>query len=89
MNCVAGMEKDKISLDDFLQSGHTLLGGDLMETGFVTQREKTAKTACFRLSPEKRLCPRFDNVGIALYPVAERGKMGFRVVSDFCQEHIM
>jgi len=60
-----------------------------METGFVAQREKTARAEGFRLDPEKRLCPLFDSAGIALYPVAQRGKMGFRVVSDFCQEHIM
>ena len=60
-----------------------------METGFVVQKKKTAQANGFRLDPEKRLCPLFDSAGIALFPVAERGKMGFRVVSDFCQEHIM
>ncbi len=60
-----------------------------METGFVAEREKTAQADGFRLAPEKRLCPLFDSAGIALYPVARRGKMGFRVVSDFCHEHIM
>jgi len=60
-----------------------------METGYIADREKTAHTLCFRLDPGKRLCPLFDSACIALYPVAERGKMGFRVVSDFCQEHIM
>jgi len=64
-------------------------GGDRVETGFVTEKEKTAQASCLRIDPERRLCPRFDSTGIAMFPVAERGKMGFRVVSDFCQEHIM
>ena len=42
-----------------------------------------------RIDPEKRLVPLFDSVGIALFPVAEREKMGMRVLSNFCEEHIM
>ena len=41
-----------------------------------------------RLEPEKRLCPLFDPVGIAEFPVAEPGEMGYRVVDNFCEEHI-
>jgi len=41
-----------------------------------------------RLDPETRLAPRFDSVGIAKFPVAEPGEMGFRVLDDFTEEHI-
>ena len=41
-----------------------------------------------RLEPEKRLCPLFDPVSIAEFPVAEPGEMGSRVVDNFCEEHI-
>ena len=41
-----------------------------------------------RLEPEKRMCPIFDPDTIAKFPVAEPGKMGFRVVDNFCEEHI-
>ena len=32
-----------------------------------------------RLDPETRLAPRFDSTGIAMFPIAEPGEMGFRV----------
>lgn len=41
-----------------------------------------------RIEPEKRLCPAFDPVTIAEFPVAEPGEMGFRVLDNFCEEHI-
>ena len=41
-----------------------------------------------RLEPEKRLCPAFDLETIAVFPVAEPGEMGFRVLDNFCEEHI-
>ena len=41
-----------------------------------------------RLDPETRLAPRFDSAGIAKFPVAEPGEMGFRVLDDFTEEHI-
>ena len=42
-----------------------------------------------RLDPEQRLVSRFDSAGIAKYPVAEPGEMGFRVVDDAVEEHMM
>lgn len=45
--------------------------------------------ACFRLEPDKRLVPRFDSCCIAQFQVAKPGKMGFRVVDDCCEDHIM
>lgn len=47
------------------------------------------QTDCIRLSPEDRLCPKFDSCSIALHPVASREDMGVRVVDDCAEEHIM
>ncbi|MBQ6987061.1 MAG: hypothetical protein IJR48_03510 [Oscillibacter sp.] len=46
------------------------------------------KTPVLRIEPEKRLCPLYDPETIARYPVAEPGEMGFRVLDNFCEEHI-
>jgi hypothetical protein len=42
-----------------------------------------------RIEPEKRICPAFDPVSAAVFPVAEPGEMGMRVLDNFCEEHIM
>ncbi len=42
-----------------------------------------------RLDPERRLCAKFDADSIVKFPVAERGKMGFRVEDNCAEEHIM
>jgi hypothetical protein len=60
-------------------------GGDPMLKGTVDRQEKTPT---LRLEPEKRLCPAFDPVSIAKFPVAAPGEMGVRVLDDFCEEHI-
>lgn len=41
-----------------------------------------------RLEPEKRMCPIFDPDSIAKFPVAPPGEMGYRVLDNFCEEHI-
>ncbi len=41
-----------------------------------------------RLDPSVRLCANFDSAGLALYPIAEPGEMGFVVVDNFPEEHI-
>lgn len=41
-----------------------------------------------RLEPEKRMCPIFDPVTIAKFPVAPPEDMGYRVLDNFCEEHI-
>ncbi len=51
-------------------------------------KKKDVATADLRLSPEKRLCPRFDEESIAMFPVADPGEMGFRVVDNCPEEHI-
>ena len=61
-----------------------------MTTDFVTDQKRTAAPRdSLRLDPAGRLVPRFDPAGIAKFPVAEPGQMGFRVLDDCCQEHIM
>ena len=42
-----------------------------------------------RLDPEQRLSPKFDSASIAKFPVAKPGKMGFRVVDNAAEEHMM
>lgn len=41
-----------------------------------------------RLDPETRIAPRFDSTGIARFPIAAPGEMGFRVLDDVTEEHI-
>lgn len=41
------------------------------------------------ISPEKRICPSYDYLSIASYRVATPGKMGFRVVDNCAEEHMM
>lgn len=53
-----------------------------------TKIDEESSRACFRIEPEKQLCPIYDEVGIRTFPVAEPDDMGFRVVDDFVQEHI-
>ncbi len=50
---------------------------------------KKKKTEDLRLAPQDRLCPKFDEESIALFPVADPGEMGFRVVDNCAEEHIM
>ncbi len=42
-----------------------------------------------RLSPEKRLCAKFDELSIANFPVARPGEMGMRVLDNCAEEHMM
>ena len=51
------------------------------------KRKKTADD--LRLDPESRICPKFDATSIALFPVADPGEMGLRVVDNCAEEHIM
>lgn len=58
-------------------------GGDGMK-----ETEHIRDFPVLRLDPELRLCPQFDSESIALFPVATREEMGFRVLDNFCEEHI-
>lgn len=53
------------------------------------KNNRSGETATLRLEPEKRLCPAFDPVSIAEFPVGAPGEMGVRVLDNFCEEHIM
>ena len=64
---------------------HTVPGGDPVPK---STNDEPSRTPCLRLEPEKRLCPLFDPVTIAEFPVAAPGEMGFRVLDNFCEEHI-
>ena len=50
---------------------------------------KEKETEDLRLSPQKRMCPKFDEESISLFPVADQGEMGVRVVDNCAEEHIM
>ena len=54
----------------------------------MSKKNKNNKTPALRLEPEKRVCPAYDPVTIAKYPVAEPDEMGFRVLDNFTEEHI-
>lgn len=49
---------------------------------------KRVKTVDLRLEPDKRLCPKFDEMSIALFPVAKPGEMGVRVLDNCAEENI-
>lgn len=42
-----------------------------------------------RISPQYRLCNKFDATSIAEFTVAKPGKMGMRVLDNCAEEHIM
>lgn len=68
-------EKRRQAIHEVIAMSHTNAGNPIDQS--------------LRINPEKRLVPLFDSVGIALFPVAEQEKMGMRVLSNFCEEHIM
>lgn len=56
----------------------------------MSKRKKKQKLPeDLRLDPEHRLVPKFDSTSIAKFPVAEPEEMGFRVVDNCPEEHIM
>ncbi len=58
----------------------------------MPDRKKPKKSPApedLRLSPELRLCNKFDPDSIALFPVARPGEMGVRVVDNCAEEHMM
>lgn len=59
----------------------------------VKHMKRKTESGCrgeeLRVDPEQRLCPKFDSTSIALFPTAEPGDMGFRVLDDCAEEHIM
>lgn len=53
------------------------------------KQESAPKADDLRVSPELRLCPKFDSTSIANFPVASRDQMGMRVLDNCAEEHIM
>ena len=49
---------------------------------------RRSRMPALRIEPEKRLCPLFDPVSIAEFPVAEPEEIGVRVLDNCCEEHI-
>jgi len=47
------------------------------------------KAEDLRLNPRQRLCSNFDEQSIARFPLAAPDEMGFRVVDNCAEEHIM
>ncbi|WP_251445939.1 hypothetical protein [Vermiculatibacterium agrestimuris] len=61
-----------------------------METGVSVKKKRTARPAdSLRLDPENRLCSQWDATSIRKFQLASWERMGFQVLDDFCQEHIM
>ena len=50
-------------------------------------KKNKAEDIC--LDPSTRICPKFDKTGIALFPVADIGEMGVRVLDNCAEEHTM
>ena len=59
-----------------------------MRQAQAPQKKSPSLPPALRIEPEKRLCPAFDPVSIATFPVAEPEEMGYRVLDNFCEEHI-
>lgn len=78
----------------FQTSSHTRLNSRAYFQGVIVVSEKKKKkwnnpAQDLRISPELRLCPKFDPVSIADFSVAPRGEMGVRVLDNCAEEHIM
>ena len=50
---------------------------------------KKNKTEDLRLNPEARICPAFDTVSIKKFQAPDRDEMGFPVLDNCAEEHIM
>ena len=47
------------------------------------------KTEDLQLDPTARLCPKFDPESIILFPVADPGEIGMRILDNCAEEHII
>ena len=57
----------------------------------MSKRKKSDRadaTDNLRLSPEQRLCPRFDEVSVKSFPAPSREDMGVRVLDNCAEENI-
>ena len=91
--CHKDMESEGLELAEengwVFARGTTLGGDDGIAVAMMLALLADETLPAPRLDPETRLCPAFDSAGIALFPVARPDEMGFRVVDNFCEEHIM
>ena len=58
----------------------------------MTRKKKLrgpAEKSELRISPDKRLVEKFDAGNMAEFPIASESEMGFRVMDDCAEEHIM
>ncbi|MEG1683113.1 MAG: hypothetical protein RR295_04730 [Oscillospiraceae bacterium] len=55
----------------------------------MSKKTSTDGFPTLRLDPQETLCPQFDSMSIALFPVAKPGEMGLPIVDDCCFEHRM
>ena len=55
----------------------------------MKQKKPRSRKEDLRLSPEKRLCPKFDAQSLARFPVAGEEEMGVTVVDNCAEEHMM
>ena len=55
----------------------------------TSQQPDPAPPLELRTDPQLRMNSKFDSTAIAGFPVASPGRMGFRVVDDCAEEHIM
>ena len=53
------------------------------------KKKPSPASDCLRIAPEQRIACKFDAASIAKFPVAEPGKMGFRMLDDCAEEHQM
>ena len=65
-------------------------GNGRSEADRMGKKKKARRESdCLRIAPEQRIAGKFDAASIAKFPVAEPGKMGFRVLDDCAEEHQM
>ena len=55
----------------------------------MSKKNRTIPTMDLRLNPEERLCPAFDSVSIKKFAAPAPGEMGFRVLDNCAEEHMM
>ena len=72
----------------FRHHWQSLNRGDRMRQAQKLSGEGPEPDAGLRIEPEKRLCPAFDPVTIATFRWRSRTRWGFRVLDNFCEEHI-
>ncbi|MBR2048216.1 MAG: hypothetical protein IJ960_06415 [Oscillospiraceae bacterium] len=55
----------------------------------MKQKKSPDQVMDLRLDPEARLCPLFDSESIKKFAAPAPGEMGFRVLDNCAEEHMM